>query len=119
MFISAIIAAHIATGIVTTRNSMKEVDEVFAESFIKYANIDPDQNSKIQKQMQEIRKEHPSIMTWSASSCLTTMKVAVYIGAAIKGFFTLLKSKPDSLTGKEYIKYIRNQHPKIKQGIIS
>lgn len=121
MFISAIIAAHIATGVVKANIAIKEgdVNDVFCESFVKYAQIDPDVTSEFNDKMTKMRKDHPSMLLWSTNTCTNIVKGTMYLCFGIKGFFTLIKSKKPEIHGKEYVKFIRDQHPKVKQGIVS
>lgn len=116
MFISTLIAAHMATGIVKAFHMLKNADEVFCESALKYAKLEGDHG--FNSTVAGLRREHPKVLTWSASECKMMVHSLSYAIFAVKGFFTLIPSK-EKLKGDAFIKVIRDQHPKIKQGLIS
>ena len=119
MLLSTIFAVHIATGLVVTRSRVKKAgaDLIFWESLIKYADvssIDVKMNDTIVK----ARKEYPAIMTWDASACEALSKFLLYGVAAVRGVFTLVPNKNKDITAVDFVKTIREQHPKVKQGIV-
>ena len=119
MLFSALIAAHMATGLVVIRNKLRKsgVDPVFWESLVKYADIST-LDDKANAILVKVRKEHPVIMTWDSSTCEATLKVGIYGVAAVQGFFTLIKQRKEGkIVGPAFVKFVRDQHPKIKQGL--
>lgn len=120
MLLSAIFAAHIATGIVKAFETTKGIDKIFCESLVKYAKVSDDPENKASIMLVNMRKEYPEMLLWSENKCRNGVFSSIYIVMGVKGFFTLFKptKRIEGLTGKAFIDYIRKQHPKVIQGLV-